>query len=566
MTRSPLSLAAVLALAAFAQGAHAQSAPPTAGDVLRQATPPAPAVPAATPALPRVGGAAIEPPMTALPQGGPGAPVSSIAIVGNRVIDTATLQALVADQAGRTLTLAQMEELATRVTRYYRTQGYFVARAYVPAQDLTDGRLTLRVVEGNYGRFVLSNQSIVRDDVVQGLLDDIKDRDIVSLDTLERAMLIINDTPGVKVVKADVMPGQQVGTSDFAIGTEATPRYDGFVLADNYGSRYTGRERLSFGANWNSPTGRGDRLGISGLASANGDLLNARVAYSTLVATNGTRVEGAVGRTTYSLGDAYESLDATGTADSVELTLTTPYKRTRNASVYLGLGLAHRDLRDEVGAADTSTRKSSDALSLRASGSFTHRVLGLDGLSQLDAAVTAGHLRFHDDDAAALDGAGARTAGDWAKLTASAVRITLLPQQFSLTTSARAQMVLNGRNLDGSERLTVSGMGGVAAYPIGELAGDDAFVARAELARPLATVQGVQLSGNVFTSWGFARAADPVGDSGRARQIADAGVGLSAQHGMSLVRLTLATRLHGGEPTSESADHTRFLVQAGLSF
>lgn len=123
-------------------------------------------------------------------------------------------------------------------------------------------------------------------------------------------------------------------------------RYDGFVLADDHGSRYTGKERITFGANWNSPTGRGDRLGVTGLASTNGDLLNARLAYSGLVRSDGTRLEGAVGRTTYSLGDVYSELGAKGTADSYELNLTHPWKRTRNASMELGLGLAHRELRD----------------------------------------------------------------------------------------------------------------------------------------------------------------------------------------------------------------------------
>lgn len=559
----PLSLALGLLFALHAP-VQAQPALPGAGDLLRQATPPAPPA-AAQPALPTPGSLP-PPPMAAAAAGGAAVPVRTIEVAGNRVIDTATLQALVAGEAGKSLTLAQMEELAARLTRHYRGRGYFVARAYVPAQDLTGGTLRLQVVEGNYGRFLLDNGSLVRDEVVQGLLDDIKDRDIVSLDTLERAMLVINDTPGVRVTKADVMPGQRVGTSDFAIATGPTPRHDGFVLADNHGSRYTGRERLSFGANWNSPTGRGDRLGVTGLASSNGDLLNARVAYSALVRTDGTRLEGAIGRTTYSLGDIYAPLGAKGTADSYELNLSHPYKRTRNASVALGLGLAHRDLRDEVGATATSTRKTTDAVVLRADGNWTHRLLGLDGLTTAQAALTFGELRFQDATAAALDAAGARTAGSWSKLNLGWNRISVLPHALQLTTSARAQTTLNGRNLDGSERLTVSGMGGVSAYPLGELAGDKAFVGRAELAAPLGVVQGAQLQGTVFASWGLARATDPVNAAGRTRQIADAGLGLNANLGNALLRVALPTRVHGDAPVSEPAPRTRLLVQAGLTF
>jgi len=560
MNRSSLSVALSFA---FANVAFGQTLPPSAGDALRQATPPVPKQ--QTPALPSIGN--LPPaPMTALAGGTAAVAVKAVVVEGNRVIDTAALQAQVADAAGKTLTLAQMEEYAARLTLFYRTHGYFVARAYVPEQDLTDGNLKLRVVEGNYGNFILENRSYVRDDVVQGLLDDIKGRDIVSLDTLERAMLIINDTPGVKVVKADVMPGQKVGTSDFAVGTEATQRYDGFVLADNHGSRYTGKERVSFGANWNSPTARGDRLVVAGLATTNGGLLNARFAYSTLVRTDGTRVEGAVGRTTYSLGDAYAELGAKGRADSYELNITNPFKRTRDASVELGAGLVHRNLRDDVAAGSTRTRKISDALALRVNGNWTHAVLGYEGLSTASGALTFGRLRFDDAATAALDAAGANTAGNWTKLNVETARVTLLPHDLQLNLTARAQTVLNNRNLDGSEKLTISGVGGVAAYPLGELAGDRGVVTRAELASPLGTVQGAQLQGTVFTSWGLARASNPIVPAQQTHQLADAGIGLNVNAGHALLRVMLATRIHGGAPTSEPTPRTRLLLQAGGTF
>lgn len=555
--------ASLLTIAVVSQAAHSQEGVPSAGDLLRQVTPPPPpALP--QPVLPGVGN--LPPaPMRALPPGGQQVQVNRIDIVGNRVIDRATLQQLVDLEVGKSMTLANMEELATGITRFYRSRGYFVARAYVPEQDVTDGTLRLQVVEGNYGRFVLTNRSIVRDDVVQGLLDDIKDRDIVSLDTLERAMLIINDTPGSKVVRADVMPGERVGTSDFAIGTEATPRLDGFVLVDNHGSRYTGRDRVSFGGNWNSPSQRGDRLGVSGLATVNGNLLNARAAYSALVRSDGTRLEAAAGRTTYNLGGVYAALDATGTADSYELNVSHPWKRTRNASLALGVGYVHRELRDEVGAVSTRTSKRSDAIAFRADGNWTHPWMSLDGLTTLQTSVTVGRLALNDATAKAQDAAGARTAGEWSKLNLAVSRISLLPNDLQLTALARLQTTLGGRNLDGSERLTVSGAGNVSAYPMGELAGDQALVTRLELTVPMGLTRDVALQGTVFTSWGMARAAHPVGSQGSTRQLADFGVGLNVSYRNALLRIVLPTRLHGGAPTSESVPKTRVLVQASFT-
>jgi len=177
---------------------------PNAGDALRQAQPPVlPAAPAA--ALPQVGGSTIEAPMTVLPSG-PKVDVKSIEVIGNRVIDTATLAALVADGAGKTLSLPELEALAQRITRYYRANGYFVARAYIPAQEVSSGAIKIRVVEGNYGKFILKNESLVRNDIVQAMLDDVLSQDIVSLETLERVMHHISEGHLHTVTVVDEMP------------------------------------------------------------------------------------------------------------------------------------------------------------------------------------------------------------------------------------------------------------------------------------------------------------------------------------------------------------------------
>ncbi|MFT3720742.1 ShlB/FhaC/HecB family hemolysin secretion/activation protein [Pseudorhodoferax sp.] len=573
MTTSRLSVSIALALASLAAQAQTPpQTPPGIGDALRQVPAP-PRQAEQEPALPAIGNAPPAPPMQALPGGGPAVQVSRFDITGNRVIDTATLQAQLAGElqgeAGKRYTLPELEAVAAKLTRYYRAQGYFVARAYVPAQELHDGVLTLRVVEGNYGRFVLDNQSRVNDPVVQGLLDDVKQYDIVSLDTLERAMLIINDTPGVQVVRADVMPGERVGTSDFAIGTQATPAVTGYVLADNHGSRYTGKGRLSGNVDWNSPTGRGDRLSASGLLTEQAGLANGRVAYSALLASNGTRLEAALSRTRYELGDRYAALDATGTADALELGVTTPLKRTRAASVEAGLTLAARRLRDEIGSTGTVTPKRAYSATASVKGRLEHAIAGHDGLTVAEAALTVGRLAFRDAAAKALDAVGDDTQGGYAKLNLGVARATLLAAGLTLHTNARAQWTLSNRNLDGSERMGVSGGGGVLAYPIGELSGDHAALVHLELAKDLGAMgsDALRWTAGPFVDYGWARAARPVGDAGQGRTLGDVGLSL----GVAMVRggfakLQVARRTVGGEPRSESAARTRWMLQGGWVF
>jgi hemolysin activation/secretion protein len=502
--------------------------------------------------------------MTALPAG-PKVEVKNIEVVGNRVIDTTPLVALVADGVGKTLTLPELEALAQRITKYYRAKGYFVARAYIPAQEVSGGTLRIRVVEGNYGEFHLKNKSLVRDDIVQGMLDDVKGADIVSLDTLERAMLIINDTPGVQVTRADVMPGTKVGTSDFAVDTKATERYNGYALLDNYGSIYTGKNRLSANLDINSLTGRGDKLSLSGLTTDTGGLLNWRIGYGKPLAPNGLRGEVSLAQTDYKLGDTYKSLDAKGTAQVLDATLTYPVRRIRAQTIEVSGNVAYKDLLDKVDSTSTRTPKTASTLTAGVLVRDESKVFGFDGLSRFTFNVTAGELKINDATALTQDAAGANTNGSYSKANLLLSRVSLLPNAFNLTASLSAQQSLGSKNLDGSERMAVSGSGAVMAYPSGELIGSNATLVHLELARPLTAMGKLQSSWLLFTNWGQASAAKPLATE-KTREISDVGIGWSASYGKTIIKAHLAHRLESTAAASEPTSVDNFLLQVGCVF
>jgi hemolysin activation/secretion protein len=362
------------------------------------------------------------------------------------------------------------------------------------------------------------------------------------------------------------MPGDKVGTSDFAVGTAATSPFTGFVMLDNYGSGYTGMERLSFDIDANSPTGSGDRLSLSGLTTEHGDLLNGRLGYSVPLASNGLRGELAVSQTAYRLSDAYAPLDATGHATAVDAILTYPIRRIEAQTLNASLDLAYKNLIDDIGATDTRTPRdtlaATAALNLRDDGSL----FGAAGRTQATGSVTVGHLDFKDDAAEALDEAGADTAGTYSKLDASISRVNMLPASLYLTTSVNGQYALNHKTLDGTERMAVSGATDVAAYPPDELIGDSALFVHIDLDKSLRTVGDLHTDALVFTDYGeawqnFATAQNPA-----RRDIDDVGLGFNgAFHGLTM-RATLAHRLHAEKPLSEPYPRDKVLIQLGYLF
>ena len=134
---------------------------PTGGELLKQVPPPAP-IPQAT--EPNVTVTRTESESVAA---GPAFQVEHIEITGATNVPMAELRAIVSPSEGKMLSLADLHKLADAITARYQKAGYPFAQAYVPAQTVQDGRVSIVVLEAHYDHIVLNNSSRVRDFVAQ---------------------------------------------------------------------------------------------------------------------------------------------------------------------------------------------------------------------------------------------------------------------------------------------------------------------------------------------------------------------------------------------------------------
>jgi hemolysin activation/secretion protein len=380
------------------------------------------------------------------------------------------------------------------------------------------------------------------------MLDDVKGDNIVSTNTLERAMLIINDTPGAKVTAADVMPGQKVGTSDFAIKTEATNPYSGYILGDNYGSKYTGRYRVNLGLSANSPLGYGDKLSLNGVMSTTGDLKNGRVSYGFPLMDNGLRGELSAARTNYALDEEYTGQE--GVSSSLEASLSYPLIRTREETLKLSLGYAHKKMEEEnVG----TTTKDSDSMNFGAQYSKSCILFGLQSSTSASVTLTYGKL----DDINNAD-----TDGSYSKIAGSIEKAIAFNPEYSLTTSLRFQKALNNKNLDGSEDFSLGGAYGVRAFPDGEHSAENGYILGVELFYALPSVEGINHKASIFADTGYAKMENDNGTL-QSRQLSDIGIGYQASYKDFFAKAQVARVIGEEKSTTEDEDSTRVLVQIG---
>lgn len=487
--------------------------------------------------------------------------VEKIKITGNTVFSTEELQSLVNNQkyTGSRVSFTDLQQAAAEITNYYRNRGFFVARAYVPVQQMQDNILEIRVLEGEYGSFIIKNDSLVKDQVILGILKTAAAKKIISNDSLERSMLIINDLPGLKISQTNLMPGKKVGTSDFRVKTVPTAGFNGYFTADNYGSEYTGRARISNLVNINSPFGLGDKIAFRSMLTDDQGIENFRFSYSFPLSSSGFRAELAYAETEYELGDIYSDLNIIGESDDLEINFSYPAKLSKRVSTKFLLNFKYREMLDKENN-NTTADKKIKKMKLSFKHNKNYQLFKWGSQRKLDSSVTMGDLKRKPANNLFED-----TAGLYSKINIKYAEKIQFNNKWSLNSSIKTQYSLGNKNLDGSEDFALGGINGVKLYPSGEHNAEEGYLLNLELLYQLPELNNYKHRLGLFYDRGYAEMADPAaGYEGRTLQ--DIGAGYYLNYKDFFANINLAFKIDSEKVSSEEDYDQRLLIQAGYLF
>lgn len=487
--------------------------------------------------------------------------VNRLNVTGAQAYSEAELLAVTGFTPGSELSLSDLRRMASRIADYYHRNGYFVAQAYLPAQEIKDGAVTIAVIDGHYGKFMLNNQTNVADDLAYSLLGGLNSGDPITSAPLESRLLLLSDLPGVKV-NSTLVPGTSVGTSDLIVDLTPGRRVSGEVDADNAGNRYTGSNRIGATVNLNEPTGHGDVASLRVLTSGSG-LNYARASYQMQFgkATAGV----AYSILEYKLGQEFESLGANGTAEIASIFGSYPLIRSRNNNLYAGLAYDDKTFQDKVDSTGAVTDKKAQVLIGSLYGDH-HDNVGGGGLNAYSLTWTAGNLDLQTPAAQTRDAATAQSNGQFNKLGFSAMRLQRVTESISFSAAINGQLA--SKNLDVSEKMELGGMYAVRAYPEGETYADEGYVltleARLQLPKFSERLPGqMQLIAFVDTGSVSINKNPWPGAGPNNRTLSGAGVGLNwSDPNNFMVRAYYAFKLGNEVATSAPDASGRFWIQA----
>ncbi len=405
---------------------------------------------------------------------------------------------------GKRVSLEALRKAADQLESRYRADGFFLVRVFVPPQQVKDGLFSIRVVEGYIEAAFAEGGTDAAQQLVERLLVPVVGKKPIDLQSLEKALLILNDIPGVRAAGV-LRQGSALGASELVVSLVDPPKVSSLFSMNNSLSRVLGEWNTNLNVNISNPSPtRPGVLSLGLSTSALSDYLRAvTVRYSTFVGDQGMVVSMGGLVASAKLGASLVGIESNSYSYGPRVRY--PLRRSRGLSLFLdsGLTLNHSrttSLGEEI-IADSST-VADVSLAAVDLGRFNGNTEATVGLSQgLDAlgSISTNAL------APSVSGFSQR----FTKLKYSASRLQGLPQDFSLQMNFLGQW--SSDTLLSGEQVLFGGSTLGRAYDSGAVAGDSGFGLLIELRKDMLAEKFIPRLANgkvqffVFTDYAEAR-------------------------------------------------------------
>ena len=249
---------------------------------------------------------------------------------------------------GQSEGLEAIRKAADALEQRYRADGFFLVRVFIPPQQVKDGLIRVQVIEGVIESVAAEGGTPQMREKVERLMARITTQRPIDLASLERALLTLNDIPGLAGGGVP-RPGTGLGASELVISM-ADPGPPVISLAvNNASSKTLGTLGLSANASFTNPFLDPGALSLGFNSSADAEKLravNARYAWG-LAGTGIVASVGALEARARPAGSIREvlGLDVFSLSHSVTPRLRYALIRGRESSVYVESGLAFNQSR-----------------------------------------------------------------------------------------------------------------------------------------------------------------------------------------------------------------------------
>lgn len=502
-----------------------------------------------------------EPKAPSLPKGGVCRDINDIVLTGVTLLSESLQSELTAPYLNKCLYAEDIEKLLAAILKAYMDKGYVAVRPYVQAQDLSQGRLEILIVEGKVGRLILEDGGKGTVNLTTAF-PFVKDRPL-NLRDIEQGLDQINRLASNSATM-EVSPGEEAGSSVVTI--KNTPSFPLSVSAtmDNMGGLSTGRHQGAITVNFDHPLYLNDFLTYTKRKTLfenhyYHDSESNSVFYSVPLGSLTMQLLYSDSRYRSPVKTSTKKLVARGTNETWRGALDWVAYRDQDQKITTTLALNTKNSKNYLDGEylDVSSRK----LTIMDIGAnWSHRYSGFTvngGLGWSKGLTAFGALK--DDDGRATDLPHAQGS----KFTYNAgvtVPFTVKEQGIYFSSQLSGQYALVP--LYGSEQITLGSFYTVRGFNRNSVAGDRGLYVRNELTTYLPAIPKTDIVVSPFVGFDYGRIEQFKTTNDASLSGAVAGIRFSGKH----VRGELSAQKSLDVPTSIEREPVQFAATMTVSF
>ncbi len=403
---------------------------------------------------------------------------------GNHLFSANQLEAYLKDYLNREITFDELKLAVDSISLYYKDRAY-LATASLPKQDISEGEVKVQIVEAQYGGAKIDGEAGVTyqvdPEIIKRFIEANNPPDqVLKLDTLDRAILIANELPGVAVSQS-LRAGDKEGQAESLVKISNTAAYAASISSDNYGFLSTGRQRYLAAASLFSPLNIGDRIDFSYMHTTGNDY--ARAGFNRPIGYSGLSLGINASALKYDVIEgAGLSLKPAGNAQTISLAASYPSLRGRNLNITSNAALEIKHYKNTSSNGLESDYKV-DLFTI--GSSLGHRnSLTLAGQTSASLDLDLGYADYGNSPASFRAGKiSQEVEGRFARLRWNLNNTQFYTQTISSVIKFNGQLA--DSNLDSSQKFYLGGATGVRAYPSSEGGGSDGLLVNLELHKEL---------------------------------------------------------------------------------
>ena len=194
---------------------------------------PSPLPPTQPPSLDTFPSSPTTPSLEELPQGVPATiTVERFQFEGNTVFSEDELAEVIAPFTNRPISFAELLQARFAISQYYIERGYVTSGAYLPPQKITDGIVTIQIIEGSLEAINVSVDGKLSPDYIRDRLA-LAAQIPLNTNQLLEALQLLQLNPLIDKISAELSASVHPGRSRLDVTVETAPSFDVQLVLDN---------------------------------------------------------------------------------------------------------------------------------------------------------------------------------------------------------------------------------------------------------------------------------------------------------------------------------------------